>query len=640
MKKSLILIFLLFLFCSLTMSAATYYVSPTGNDGAAGTIAAPWATWHYAFGQLAPGDILYIRGGTYSAVGVSTGGLYVGARLSKKAGTSGSQILISNYGTEVPILDCTNITQAGWKVGLFVDDNSYVTFRGLTIQNMSERGETTQSADGVIIDTDIHVTFDRCTVTRCGYGFRLNGSASNYVSFTNCDAYDNGDTTFGAVSSGGAGGYCDGFGIHTDGQNGHFSFTGCRAWDNSDDGWDLINSGDNIVFANCWSFQNGHTTGDWTNVTGDGCGFKIGGQVDGTAVGGVQRLLSNCLSAYNTLTGFDANYGNVILNNTLYNCISYNDITSGYHFVQPGAVSTLKNCIEYSTYNTRIYEGVSSNVENHNTWDGVVTANNADFVSTDWTQLMRARQADGSLPVVSFMHLAAGSKLIDAGVDVGLPYTGKAPDLGAFETQSGSAPAVPAYTSSAVANATPSILEMTYNMTLANIAPAASAFSVMVNSAVRSVSAVVISGTKVQLTLASAIKYSDIVTVVYTKPATNPLQTTAGGLAVSISPAQPVVNNVINSTKEGIPVTITMTVTPNHVHKIINALLTYSATPTTANSPEIISISDLSGNLFIEKQLVTGVTSVKIPINLSSGIYTVAMTSGGQLMATQRMIVY
>jgi hypothetical protein len=181
---------------------------------------------------------------------------------------------------------------------------------------------------------------------------------------------------------------------------------------------------------------------------------------------------------------------------------------------------------------------------------------------------------------------------------------------------------------------------MTYNLTLANIVPAVSAFSVLVNSAARSVSAVVISGTKVQLTLASAIKYGDIVTVVYTKPATNPLQTTAGGLAVSISTAQSVVNNVINSTKEGTPVTITMTITPNHVHKIINALLTYSATPTASNSPEIIRIADLSGNLFLEKELVTGVTSLKIPINLSSGIYTVAMTSGGQQMASQRMIVY
>jgi hypothetical protein len=177
-------------------------------------------------------------------------------------------------------------------------------------------------------------------------------------------------------------------------------------------------------------------------------------------------------------------------------------------------------------------------------------------------------------------------------------------------------------------------------MTLANIVPAASAFSVLVNSAARSVSAVAISGAKVQLTLANAIKYGDIVTVVYTKPATNPLQSTAGGLATSISSSQSVVNNVINSSKDGTPVTITMTVTPNHVHKIINALLTYSATPTTANTPELIRISDLSGNLFLEKELVTGVTNVKIPINLTSGIYTVAMMSGGLQMASQRMIVY
>jgi hypothetical protein len=31
------------------------------------------------------------------------------------------------------------------------------------------------------------------------------------------------------------------------------------------------------------------------------------------------------------------------------------------------------------------------------------------------------------------MHLAAGSKLIDKGTNVGLPFTGAAPDLGAFE---------------------------------------------------------------------------------------------------------------------------------------------------------------------------------------------------------------
>jgi hypothetical protein len=33
------------------------------------------------------------------------------------------------------------------------------------------------------------------------------------------------------------------------------------------------------------------------------------------------------------------------------------------------------------------------------------------------------------------MHLKPKSSLIDKGVDVGLPYNGKAPDLGCFETK-------------------------------------------------------------------------------------------------------------------------------------------------------------------------------------------------------------
>ena len=45
-----------------------------------------------------------------------------------------------------------------------------------------------------------------------------------------------------------------------------------------------------------------------------------------------------------------------------------------------------------------------------------------------------ARQADGSLPNIDFLRLAAGSHLIDAGVNVGLPYNGLAPDLGWLET--------------------------------------------------------------------------------------------------------------------------------------------------------------------------------------------------------------
>lgn len=95
-----------------------------------------------------------------------------------------------------------------------------------------------------------------------------------------------------------------------------------------------------------------------------------------------------------------------------------------------------------------------------------------------------------------------------------------------------------------MANATPSVVEMTYNMTLASITPSTATFTVMVNGASRAVSSVTISGTKVLLTLTSPIVYGNSVTVAYTKPTSNPLQATGGGLAVNLS-AQPVTNNVL-----------------------------------------------------------------------------------------------
>ncbi len=101
---------------------------------------------------------------------------------------------------------------------------------------------------------------------------------------------------------------------------------------------------------------------------------------------------------------------------------------------------------------------------------------------------------------------------------------------------------IPQYTGSVINNITPAILEMTYNLTLANVIPAASAFSVKVNNVTRNVSSVNISGAKVALTLASRINYGDVVTIVYNKPSTNPIQALAGGQAASLT-AQPVTNN-------------------------------------------------------------------------------------------------
>ncbi len=89
-------------------------------------------------------------------------------------------------------------------------------------------------------------------------------------------------------------------------------------------------------------------------------------------------------------------------------------------------------------------------------------------------------------------------------------------------------------------------------MSLANIVPASSAFTVMVNSAQRTVSSVAVTGTKVQLTLSSPVVNGNVVTVAYTRPATNPLQTASGVKAESMSSVT--VANNCNAPAEKAPV--------------------------------------------------------------------------------------
>ena len=71
---------------------------------------------------------------------------------------------------------------------------------------------------------------------------------------------------------------------------------------------------------------------------------------------------------------------------------------------------------------------------------GGTTVDASDFAALPVSQeagialLSTTRQADGSLPSLgSYFQLTSGSDAIDAGVDVGLPYSGSAPDIGAFE---------------------------------------------------------------------------------------------------------------------------------------------------------------------------------------------------------------
>ena len=108
------------------INAATYYVSTTGSDGNTGTIASPWATWQYGFNRLVPGDILYIRGGTYTPTVITT----IQSRncavvVSAKNGTASNKYQVFAYPGETPVLDCRNITGSNERIGIFILNSSF-----------------------------------------------------------------------------------------------------------------------------------------------------------------------------------------------------------------------------------------------------------------------------------------------------------------------------------------------------------------------------------------------------------------------------------------------------------------------------------------------------------------------------------
>jgi uncharacterized repeat protein (TIGR02059 family) len=364
---------------------------------------------------------------------------------------------------------------------------------------------------------------------------------------------------------------------------------------------------------------------------------------------------------WGTIDNNNITYDNInFINNTIYAGTGGNP-QSGLRFDFRGNATniTLKNNIIHGFKAYPIYmqaTGTISNVSVENNLyyaNGINAASYATTVTNKTERNNRVGNPNFVSPGINF-HLTSGSvDAINYGVRVTTPSIltdfdgvaiGTVPDIGAFEFgSSAAATSIPVYQSSVVENATPSILSMTYDLTLNNLSvPAATSFSVVVNTVARPVSTVSISGSKVLLTLSSAVKYGDNVTVAYTKPATNPLQTTAGGAAISIS-ARTIINNLSSPSKDGIPITIKMTISPNHVHKIMNVLLEYTGSITTyasAITPQILRITDFTGKVFIEQLLVTGISSIKIPLNLSSGIYTVFMLAGGVEMTSQKMIVY
>ena len=394
----------------------TFYVAPNGNDDNTGTIDSPFATITKAHEAVQAGDTIYLRGGTYKPPKDQT------TRLTK-SGTESQPIRLFAYENEQPILDGSDWTRqpnAEDNKSIIRQSGDYWHVKGIEIASSPRHAYKGESVKGSTYE-DLTLHGNELV------GLELAGDGTENNTILGGDFYNN----FDPLANGNSG---DGIKIIFGSGEGN-RVDGARLYNNSDDGIDLFGFDDAVTIENSWAYGNGV---DRWNVgeafRGDGNGFKLSGS-SAADLSDLKHIVRNNAAWNNTLKGFDYNksQGNMeITNNT-----SYNNGLYGYEFFL--GTHRLRNNIALDD-EVLIRDRVD---DANNSWTLGVTADSNDFLSLDASKAEGARQANGDLPETDFLKLRSDSDLIDAGVDLGLPFEGQAPDLGAFETNAASAPPTP-----------------------------------------------------------------------------------------------------------------------------------------------------------------------------------------------------
>ena len=411
---------------SSSLWGTTYFVATNGSDSNPGTIDKPFATWEKLSNVLSAGDLAYIRGGVYRSIkGPSA---EVVCRWENLIGTSKDSIKIWAYPGESPVLNLDDIKMTSkYCYILFIKNCKYLWIKGLRITGLSQTPEAS-GIFGMQISGSSYNVIENCEIDHLGmYGMSF-GDGSDYNYVKNCDVHHLADpyTDYGAAN---------GFNRTGGSTASYLTFYGCRAWLCSDDGWDLFRSDGYVTINNCWSFWNGYLDESKTEaVGGDGIGFKIGPGTYDTK--NATRVLANCLAVENKKHGFDQNFITGGFASHIFNNTAYKNGLNGFEFTYgPGGdADVFRNNISYAN-NGVPFDGDAGDIQDHNSWNSRIKVSDDDFINLDIAHLMKPRNADGSLPDITFLHLASGSDLIDKGIDVGLPYFEKAPDIGAFEFQ-------------------------------------------------------------------------------------------------------------------------------------------------------------------------------------------------------------
>jgi hypothetical protein len=476
--------------------AREIYVSTTGNDANSGSIDAPYADIQKAVDAATPGDIIYVRGGTYKP-----------AKRIKidKAGTADARISLFGYPGEQAIIDGSAMTPANtseFKMSRCIYVNhfgNYWHFKNLELCNALDNGMKLEGSYNIVESCQFHDNND--TGLQIGMykdfdyeetkSFPISGQPQYNPNYTycrynviiNCDSWYNYDSK--AFSGSDDGGDADGFAAKLFPGPGT-EFIGCRAWMNSDDNWDLYMVYHPILIEGCWSWKAGYKPNGSEGVNGNG--FKLGG---GGSSGGAAfsqsvgaHVVRNNVAFDCLHKGFDQNnaqegmylFNNLSVHNEynyrfptvfdyggmyMRNNIGFNATKENHEFLSEGKTGAQVPNTDYNSWTTldgcspyKESTKVSVNGKNVNVYTKDYTS---EFKSLSSDLFKAARQADGSLPENDFAKLKDGSVMIDKGQaitnfvpqtfiptnqlpldyqilgNITIPFNGTAPDFGAYE---------------------------------------------------------------------------------------------------------------------------------------------------------------------------------------------------------------
>lgn len=349
---------------------ATLYVATNGSDSNTGRSAsAPLRTITKAASIVKPGDVVYIRGGVYP--------LEVKFRTS---GTATAPIVWASYPGEWAIFDGSNRRKGQDMDRMWVDGASYNVFANFEVRNGPRQGIY------VINGSNDNRFTGLVSHGNNGSGIQnVSSSRNRYEYLTLYDNYDE------VNPRGETGEDADGIGLTSGDRN---VVSHVISYGNSDDGFDAWKSTNTII-----EYSIAHSNGKGSH--GNGNGFKAGGGVDN------RTIVRHSIAYNNRAVGFTNNSGLHVtfVNNTAFKNGSYDFL--GH------STTTFQNNLSIGG---RLL--FSSSPQSHNSWNLGIT--DARYLSTDPTN-------------PDFLSLAVNSPAIDAGVDVGYDYSGRAPDLGALE---------------------------------------------------------------------------------------------------------------------------------------------------------------------------------------------------------------